>query len=101
MNSYSRKRYSLGLKWNYVGGDESSLTSIGPGGLSVTKPVLYLDLNSEFRVTARLSLFFNARNLTNTMIKSYRYTPLTPSYTHAYTFSNGGVKMSAGLKATF
>jgi TonB-dependent receptor len=99
--SLTRKRFGLGLKWNYVGGSETSLTSIGPGGLTVKKPVLYLDLNSEFRFTPRFSLFFNARNLTNAMIKTYRYTPLTPSYSHAYTFSNGGVKMSAGIKATF
>ena len=44
--------------------------------------------------------YYPSANLTYTMIKTYRYTPLTPSYTHAYTFSNGGVKMSAGLKAT-
>lgn len=99
--SLTRKRFGLGLKWNYVGGTESSLTSIGPGGLNVRKPVLYLDFNGEFRFTPRFSLFCNARNLTNALIKTYRYTPLTPSYSHAYTFSNGGVKMSAGLKATF
>jgi TonB-dependent receptor len=99
--SYSRKRFGAGLKWNYVGGDESSLTSIGPGGLSVTKPVLYLDANSEFRFSPRFSLFFNVRNLTNALIRTYRYTPLTPSYSHAYTFSNGGVKMSAGIRGTF
>ena len=45
--------------------------------------------------------YYPSANLTYTMIKAYRYTPLTPSYTHAYTFSDGGVKMSAGLKATF
>ncbi len=99
--SLTRKRLGLGLKWNYVGGDETSLTSIGPGGRSVRKPVLYLDLNSELRFTPRFSMFFNARNLTNAMIETYRYTPLAPSYSHAYSFSNGGVKMSAGLKATF
>lgn len=99
--SLTRKRFGLGLKWNYVGGTESALASIGPGGLNVRKPVLYLDFNGEFRFTPRFSLFFNARNLTNALIKTYRYTPLTPSYSHAYTFSNGGVKMSAGLKATF
>ena len=99
--SYSRKRLGLGLKWNYIGEDVSSLTSIGPGGLSVTKPILYLDLNSEYRLSARFSLFFNARNLTNTLIKAFRYTPLTPAYSHAYSFSNGGVKMSAGIKAVY
>lgn len=99
--SYSRRRFGLGLKWNYVAGDKSSLTSIGPGGLTVKKPVLYLDLNGEYRFTPRYSFFFNARNLTNSMIKTYRYTPLTPSYSHAYTFSNGGVKMSAGMRGTF
>lgn len=99
--SYSRKRFGVGLKWNYIGGDETALTSIGAGGLTVTKPLLTLDVNSEYRITPRYALFFNARNLTNESTKLYRLSPLTPSYSHAGTFSNGGVKMSAGLKAVF
>jgi iron complex outermembrane receptor protein len=99
--SYSRKRFGAGLKWNYIGGDETALTSIGPGGLTVTKPLMTLDVNSEFRFTPRFSLFFNARNFTNESTRTYRLSPLTPSYSHAGTFSNGGVKMSAGIKATY
>jgi TonB-dependent receptor len=99
--SLSRRRFTLGLKWNYIGGDEVRLTSLGTQGLTVTKPLMTVDANSEFRFTPRYSLFFNARNLTDASTRQYRLSPLTPSYSHAYIFSNGGVKISAGLKAVF
>lgn len=99
--SYSRKRVGFGLKWNYIGGDETALASIGPGGLTVRKPVQTVDLSSEYRFTPRFSFFFNARNLTNTLARNYRLSPLTPSYSQAQSFSNTGVKMSAGVKGTF
>lgn len=99
--SYSRKRLSAGLRWNYIGDDVATLSGIGANGVTLTKPLMTVDLNSEVRFTPRFAFFFNARNLTNTLTRQYRYTPLTPSYSHAYTFSDRGVKLSAGIKATF
>jgi len=99
--SFSRKRYGAGRKWNDIGADETALTSMGAGGLTVTKPLMTLDVNSEYRIAPRYALFFNARNFTNESTKTYRLSPLTPSYSHAGTFANGGAKMSAGLKAVF
>ncbi len=99
--SYSRKRFGAGLKWNYIGGDETALTSMGAGGLTVTKPLMTRDVNSEYRMTPRYALFSNARNFTNESTKTYRRSPLTPSYSHAGIFANGGVKMLAGVKAVF
>ena len=50
---------------------------------------------------AVLGLFFNARNLLNVTTRNFRYTPLTPIYSWANSVSNGGAKLSAGVKATF
>ena len=99
--SYSRKRFKIGLKWNYIPEDISNLTSIGPNGVSVNKSKTTMDLDSEFRFTPRLGLFFNARNLLNVTTRNFRYTPLTPIYSRANSVSNGGAKLSAGVKATF
>ena len=99
--SYSRQRFKLGLKWNYIPEDINPLTSIGANGVTVNKARLNLDLDSEYRFTPRLGLFFNARNFLNATSRTYRYTPLTPEYSRASSVSNGGVKMSAGIKATF
>jgi hypothetical protein len=49
--SYSRKRFKVGLKWNYIPEGISDLTSIGPNGVSVSKSKTTMDLDSEFRCT--------------------------------------------------
>ena len=93
--------FKLGLKWNYIPEDTAALTSIGVGGVTVNQSKLTMDLDSEFRFTPRLALFFNARNFLNVTNRQYRYTPLTPEYSRASSVSNGGAKMSAGFKGTF
>jgi iron complex outermembrane receptor protein len=99
--SYSRGRVGGGLRWNYQGELEVPLTSIGPGGVIRTKSWLTLDMNCEFRFNRRFTLFFNARNLTNSLAGEDRLSPLTPSYSHQRLYAERGVKMSAGIKATF
>ena len=99
--SYSRKRFKLGLKWNYIPGNIGNLTSIGPNGVLENSAKTNIDLDSEFRFTPHIGVFFNARNLMDTTNRNLRYTPLTPAYSHVNSVSNGGAKLSAGVKATF
>ena len=99
--SYSRKRFKIGLKWNYIPGEIGSLTSIGANGVSENTAKTNIDMDSEFRFTPHFGVFFNARNLMNTTSGNFRYTPLTPDYSRVNSVSNGGAKLSAGVKATF
>ena len=99
--SYSRGRVGFGFRWNYQGELETPLTSIGPGGVIRVKSWLTLDMNAEFRINRRFSVFFNARNLTNARAGEDRLSPLTPSYSYQRLYAERGVKMSAGIKGTF
>lgn len=99
--SYSRGRIGLGLNWNYTGEFSVPLASLGPQGATLNQSVLTLDLTTEFRFTPRLSIFFNARNLTNSLVKTERLSPSTPAYSHPLTYQDRGVKMSAGIRGTF
>jgi iron complex outermembrane recepter protein len=99
--SYSRGRVGLGLNWNYVSSRTNPLTLGGAAGQRYDRSRLTLDLTSEFRFTPRLSLFFNARNLTNTLDKQERFLPRAPDFSRAYAYTERGVKMSAGVRGTF
>ena len=99
--SYSRGRIGFGLNWNYRSSDTSALTLGGVAGSNYTASRLTLDVNSEFRITPRLSLFFNARNLTNELDLQDRYTDQTPEYSRAYLRTDRGVKMSIGVRGKF
>ncbi len=99
--SYSRDRIGFGFNWNYLGEFSTSSSGIGAGGVTLNKPQLSIDMNSEYRFHRRLTLFFNARNLTNAIVKQERLSPLTPEYSHPRVYTDRGVKLSAGIKATF
>lgn len=99
--SYSRGRVGLGLKWNYQGELSTPLTTIGLDGVILKRSFLTLDVNAEFRFNRRFSLFFNARNFTNTLAREDRLSSLTPSYSYQRLYAERGVKMSAGIKGTF
>jgi TonB-dependent receptor len=97
---YSRGRVGLGLNWNYL--SSRSLAFSGPpNGVRFTKPSLTLDLNAEFRVTPRLSLFYNARNVTNALYRREVFNANTPAYSRPYQDIENGSKMSIGIRGKF
>jgi iron complex outermembrane receptor protein len=97
---YSRERVGLGLNWNYL--SERSLAFAGPpGGVRFTKPSLTLDLNAEFRISPRVSLFYNARNFTNALYRREVFNSRTPAYSRPYQDIENGSKMSLGVRGKF
>lgn len=99
--SYSRGRFGLGLNWNYRGSRSSASSTYGVGGQTLVPSRITLDLNSEIRVSRRLSLFFNARNLTNSRSYQYGLGSLTPEYSKARSGGDFGTKLSAGIRGRF
>lgn len=97
---YSRGRVGAGLNWNHLG-DRSLAFTGPPNGVRYTKPSTTLDVNAEFRVTPQVSVFFNARNVTNALYRREVFNALTPAYARPYQDIENGSKMSAGVRARF
>ncbi|MBI4626729.1 MAG: TonB-dependent receptor [Verrucomicrobia bacterium] len=99
--SFSRGRVGASLAWNYRGARSSVFTSIGPDGVAYTRELLTLDLTSECRLTPKISVFLNARNVTNALTRIERFTSKSPAYSRPYSWQEGGVKISAGIRGQF
>jgi iron complex outermembrane recepter protein len=99
--SYSRGRFGVGLNWNYRSPRSTVVTNLGADGQTFVRSRITLDLNSEFRLNPRFSLFFNARNLTDSLQYTDRFSSSTPDYSRAPQANGFGVKMSAGIRGRF
>jgi TonB-dependent receptor len=97
---YSRGRVGLGLNWGYTGSRGLAFSG-PPNGVRFTKPSLSLDLNAEFRVTPRVSVFYNARNFTNALYRRQVFNDNTPAYSYPYQDIENGSKMSLGVRGKF
>jgi hypothetical protein len=89
------------LNFNYRGRQRQAAQSFAPGAYEYFKPRVYIDANFEYRYSARLGVFINARNLTNVAQDIQRYGPTTPSWSRTYRREEFGVQYTVGMKGTF
>jgi hypothetical protein len=98
---YSYRRLALGFNWTYRTSRTTARPQVGPEGVTYFPSVMTLDATSEFRVTPKIGLFFNVRNLTDEWsAQSKQFSPITPSYipfSRTYT----GLKFAAGIRGRF
>ena len=102
--SLNRPRFSLMLKWVYRSDQRLLLrtgSGVPAGDYQWLKGSLKLDVNAEYRFTKRLSLFLNARNITDEKYVLLYSAPGTPSYARQYNTQDFGVQYVAGIKGTF
>ncbi len=105
--TYGRKPVVLALKWNYRGRqrlDPQTGNAYGGAAGGFTEyyaPRTFLDLNVEFQLSKRLTIFGNARNILNKQQILQRYNELSPAYSHDYRMEEYGIQMNLGIKGTF
>jgi iron complex outermembrane recepter protein len=102
--SLNRPRYSLMLKWVYRS-DQRLLLRTGTGvpvaDYQWLQGTLKLDVNAEYRISKGLSLFLNARNITDEKYILLYAGQGTPSYARQYNTQDFGVQYAVGVKGTF
>lgn len=79
--SLTRERFSVRANWNYRGlarGDPLTGRSLQPGTFNWTSKLLFIDLQGDYRLTKRTSLFFALRNVSDTPNDTKIYGPATP-----------------------
>jgi hypothetical protein len=60
-----------------------------------------MDLNTEYRVSPKLSVFANAQNVFAVSDKVERFGDDTPPYARRYSDTNTGVLLTLGVKGSF
>ncbi len=99
--AYSRGRVGLRLNWNYRGEQFINNQSFAPDAVAYVLPRLTLDAGAELRLTKRLGLFFNARNLTKDNIDRVKVSGNSPEYARLYQRNIYSIKFNAGIRGTF
>lgn len=102
--SLNRPRYSIMLKWIYRSDQRLALrtgTGLPAGDYQWLRGTLKLDVNAEYRLRKNLSVFANARNITNEPYVLEYHADTTPAYARRYNTQDFGVQYSIGVKGSF
>ena len=102
--TFARERLSLRMNWNLRPHEQGAPVigrGIGPETYIWTKERLYTDLNGDYRLNRRLSLFFSVRNLFDTPEGAERIGPSTPSNARLIQYVEYGALWTMGIKGTF
>jgi iron complex outermembrane receptor protein len=96
------KRATVITKWNYRGEQKAvSFPDMGPDAFRFPQPRMQLDLSLDFRLTKRLSLYANLRNVTNEIQNEFAYGPQTPEYAKEFYHGKFGRPFTVGIKGSF
>ena len=102
--SLTRERLRLRANWNYRGlsrGAPVTGRSIESGTYNWTSKLLFLDLQAEYNLRKRLSLFANFRNVGDATNDTQIYGPSTPEHAQFRQRTTYGSLWSFGVKGSF
>jgi TonB-dependent receptor len=99
---YARDRYSILAKWNYRGEQKlDPVTTVAPDAFIYALPRLQMDLSLEGRVSKRVTLYCNIRNLSARQERQSAYGAATPAYGRPYYIGTFNREFSVGIKGSF
>lgn len=102
--SLTRPRFSIRLNWHERALQRRELitgTLVPSDTYRWVVPYRTLDLNAEYRIARRMSLYAVVRNVTNAVRPDQVFNGQTPSYARQRGISNLPVAMTLGLKGEF
>jgi TonB-dependent receptor len=104
--SWNKKPVLARISFNYRGNQLRSAQTGGQYGTTAGfseyyKPRWNLDVNAEYTVSKRLSIFANARNILNEPQILQRYNAATPEYAVNYQQEEFGIQIAVGIKGRF
>jgi TonB-dependent receptor len=103
--SLSRPKYTARLNWNYTGvkrqGPVATGRSIAPGTFNWDSKRLVLDLNAEYTLWQRISVFASLNNILNEPVDNKIFGPDTPEYARFRQRQNYGSLWTFGVKGVW
>jgi iron complex outermembrane receptor protein len=102
--SLSRQKFNVRMNWNYRGmsrGDPVTGRSIVPGTFSWTSKFLFMDVQGEYVLHKRLSLFATFRNIGDATNDTQIFNPQTPEHAQFRQRTTYGSLWSFGVRGTF
>lgn len=100
--SFNHRRFKVVARWNYVGERFRALVpALGPNGAQYNPRRTTMDLNVDFRLRPRLSVFANFNNVFGATDALLRYGDDTPAYARRTQDIDSGTLLTVGVKGAF
>lgn len=104
--TYRSNPWTLRLNVNYrgeqiLGGLSSSVYPAAGNFAEYFDDRIYVDVNAEYRLSERLGVFLNVRNLFNEPQDNIRFADGTPDYARLYRREKFGAQITIGVKGSF
>jgi iron complex outermembrane recepter protein len=100
--TFTKRPITVMAKWNHRGEQKrTAQPAMGPDAFQYDAPRTTLDMNVTYQLWRRLSLFANARNVTNVHFQLWRYGSETPYYAKRQRTDSYGTQYVFGVKGTF
>src|SRR5690606_10172297 len=99
--SYNRGRVSVRLNWNHTGRRKTDNYAWADDAARYALARTTLDIGTEYRLTQHLSIFANARNLTNSLERYAIMSSNTPDHAELQQVADWGTKWSVGIRGRF
>lgn len=100
--NFNRPRFKVVARWNYAGERFRALVAaLGPNGAQYNPSKTTMDLNVDFRLRPRLSVFANFNNVFGATDALLRYGDDTPAYARRTQDIDSGTLLTVGVKGSF
>ncbi len=100
--TFTKRPFTVMANWHHRGEqDRGVATGLGPLAKVYQDARTTLDVSLSYQFNRRVTLFANARNVTNVWFNQSRYQDDTPDYARRSSTNSYGAQWSFGLRGTF
>lgn len=100
--TFARRPFTVMAQWTYQGESQRApVATMGTGAFVFRQPRTSMDLNVEYLLSRRFSVFTNVRNVFNEYFTEHVYGPQTPAYARFQRDTNNGTQFAIGAKGAF
>jgi TonB-dependent receptor len=100
--TFARRPFTVMAQWTHQGESQKApVATMGANAFVFRQPRTSMDLNVEYLVHAKFSVFANVRNVLNEYYTDWAYGPQTPDYAKFRIDTNNGTQWAIGVKGTF
>lgn len=98
---FSKTPVIVRVTWNFRGQEKQSQTTAVPAVVTWYAARTYLDMDAEYQLSKRLSLFLEGRNITNVPQNQLVYSSTNPLYARFNRAEEYGIQWAIGVKGSF
>ncbi len=99
--TFSKSPVVLRVIWNYRGQERLTTNTSSPNAYDWYMSRAFIDINAQYQISKRMTLFANARNVTNVPQNNMRASEVNPIYSRFNRSEEYGIQWAIGVQGSF